>query len=395
MGKPPPDRPLVFKFGGACFIGLDDYATVADYILARMHERRSAVVIVSAMSGTTGTLRDTQRALLPDPPPELSAPLLATADSVSSILLATALHRRGARVRALGANELGMTADGIADRARLADTDPAPLSAALSSCDIVVIPGGQAADHQGRTVMLGRNSSDLTAVAAAVALNAECCEIYSDVPGVCTADPHLFPDARVVPRLGYAAARAIADAGAKVLHPRSVELAELHDLPIICRSRPPEARHGTTISGDDRVPIVVTDSRARVWWCPDDASYHRVRHHLAGRNGVRYLTVNHEDGRHVVVPGEWALPGDGQADLSEIVRPGLYLVSVVGGPEEPERYLVEPSRLAELVAAVHTHCRPGTYRIPGPKRRSPLSGILSGSPPRVPKSPPDSADETG
>src|SRR6185437_9731342 len=127
----------------------------------------------------------------------------------------------------------------------------------------------------------GRNSSDLSAVATAIALNADCCEIFSDVPGVFTADPYLLPEAQIIPEVGYRTARRMSRAGAKVLHPVAIELAERHGLPIVCRTRPPDGMVGTTISGNGVPAIILADTRTAVWAFNDIAELERARDRLS------------------------------------------------------------------------------------------------------------------
>lgn len=376
-----PERPLVFKFGGACFLDLADYRTVAAYIAGRLEGSRRIVAVVSAMSGTTGTLQNAQRELNADPPPELAAALMLTADSVSAVLLATALHDIGVNARSIDAHDFGLTAKGSPDRAQVVRIDPAPLWSVLGQSEVVVVPGGQALDEQGRAVMLGRNSSDLSAVAAAVALNTERCEIYSDVPGVFTADPYLLPAARVISELGYGAARLMTRAGAKVLHPHAVELAERHGLPILCRSRPPAATHGTLISGTSAPVAIVADQRTDVWAFTHAADLEHVQARLAkehdGNQVNDPVVVDYEGTRHLAIPG-----GDPHGTAHRVCanlphRPHLRLITTVHGAHDPEYHLVPSSELAAETQRRHTLHYPETNDHRGEKPRSPLSGMLT------------------
>lgn len=192
--------PLVMKFGGSAFADLDGYRRTADYLRRRhVEDNRPVVVVVSAMSGTTGRLKEVQEELVPQASAEAAAMLLTTGETVSVALLASALDAVGLPAHALSAAETGLLAEGPADRGELVSVDPAGLVAALEGRAVAVVPGGQAVNAAERTVMLGRNSSDLTAVAIAGSLGCERCELFSDVPGVCTADPHVVPAASVIP----------------------------------------------------------------------------------------------------------------------------------------------------------------------------------------------------
>ncbi|MEC3956376.1 hypothetical protein VMT65_25280 [Nocardia sp. CDC153] len=262
----------VVKFGGSCFIDLDDYTAVAGYLAALVSadgpSNRRAVAVVSAMSGTTGRLLEAARTL----DPGLRAPaqdhILATGEMVSASFLRAALDARGCAATDLWAGQNGLGSDGQATRARIISMDPRPLLDALRAHRVVVVAGGQATDATGRVTMLGRNSSDLTAVAIAAMLGVDRCEIFSDVPGVFTADPHLVPAAQLMPELSYRQCAAMSLAGAKVLHHDSVRMAEAHGVRIECRALTPGdvggalvAATGTVVgTGSGRV-AVVTDRR--------------------------------------------------------------------------------------------------------------------------------------
>ncbi|MYS23297.1 hypothetical protein GTW78_24840, partial [Streptomyces sp. SID4948] len=156
--------------------------------------------------------------------------------------------RRGALGRGLRGDGGRPRGPGRGQRA-----DPAPLRAALRDVPVLVLPGGQAADAHGRTVMLGRNSSDLTAVVVAAALGSPVCELFSDVPGVCSADPHTVPGARTLPRLDYATVRRLSHGGAKVVHEAAVDWAERTGTLLHCRAFPPRGDDATLI-GPEQAP---------------------------------------------------------------------------------------------------------------------------------------------
>jgi aspartate kinase len=401
MGPLGPDRPQVFKFGGACFLNLNDYQTVARYIAGRLPDSGRIVAVVSAMSGVSGNLQKAQQGLdshsqSHSPVPEtLTAGLMATADRVSAILLATALSDLGVKAGTLEPAQGGMSAAGAANRAHLTRLDPAPLWVALTENDVVVLAGGEAVDDRSHVVTLGRNSSDLSAVAAAVTLNAPCCEIFSDVPGVFTADPFLLPEAQLISELSYAAAMRMSRAGAKVLHPGALEMASQQELPIICRTRPPGAERGTLIAGTDAPAMVIADTRTAVWSFRDDVELDRVRRRLADEQfdeqDTRSVVVDYEGVRHLVFPG-----GDpyGIAERCCSFIPqvtGLRLITTVLGDQEPERVLVtEEELLPEAHRRHHLHYPEAKSKPRGEKHRSSMSQILLES---APDGTPDEASE--
>ncbi|MFI7291969.1 hypothetical protein ACIBRY_35830 [Streptomyces anulatus] len=260
-------RPLVLKFGGSAFADLDGYHRVARYLVGRSgEERRPLVVVVSAMSGTTGRLQQTLDAVSADPPAAAAAMLLTTGETVSVALLAAALHAEGLSACPVPAAGAGLLAEGHGDRAELTSAAPAALSGVLADCQVAVVPGGQAVDRAGRTVMLGRNSSDLSAAALAAALGSGTCELFSDVPGVCTADPYLVPEARTLSRISYEGVRRMSRHGAKVVHEHAVDRAGRAGVRLWCRPFPWSGPPGDgTVVGEGPEAAVVVVHKDDVW----------------------------------------------------------------------------------------------------------------------------------
>jgi aspartate kinase len=283
--------PLVLKFGGSAFLTPDGYIRVARYVSGRTAAaRRPAVVVVSAMSGTTGRLKETLGRITSDPPQDAAALLLTSGEVVSVALMTAALARTGASAVPISAADTGLRGDGPASDARLRAVDPGPLRRALAERGLAVVPGGQAVDESGRILLLGRNSSDLSAVALAGALGADTCELFSDVPGVCTADPFLVPQARLIERISFAGIRRMAVLGAKVVHGSAVTWAERTGVRIRCRPlSTAEAEPGPgTVIGDGPAPGAVVAARL-------------------GRSAFR-ISALWLDGResHVLTPGDRA-----------------------------------------------------------------------------------------
>ncbi|MEU7132513.1 hypothetical protein [Streptomyces sp. NPDC046261] len=250
--------PLVLKFGGAAFAELDGFARVARHVAARSAAGQPVVVVVSAMSGTTGRLQETLERIAPDPPARAAAMLLTSGETVSVALLTAALGAAGVSASAVPAAATGLLGEGPPQCAELVRADPGPLCAALAALPVAVVPGGQAVDAGGRTVMLGRNSSDLSAVALAGALGAPVCELFSDVPGVCTADPRLVPAARTLAGVDYATVARMSGHGAKVVHARAVAWARRTGVLLHCRPLPPLEGEGTRVGeGPASAAVVV------------------------------------------------------------------------------------------------------------------------------------------
>ncbi|MFI9236785.1 hypothetical protein [Streptomyces sp. NPDC053079] len=250
--------PLVLKFGGAAFAELDGFTRVARHVAGRAAAGQPVVVVVSAMSGTTGRLQETLDHLAPDPPAPAAAMLLTSGETVSVALLTAALDAAGVPAGAVPAAGTGLLGEGRPHHAELLRADPAPLCAALAAHPVAVVPGGQGVDADGRTVMLGRNSSDLSAVALAGALGAPVCELFSDVPGVCTADPRLVPAARTLADVDYATVARMSHHGAKVVHTRAVDWARRAGVLLHCRPLPPLEGEGTRVGrGPASAAVVV------------------------------------------------------------------------------------------------------------------------------------------
>lgn len=299
--------PLVLKFGSSSLTDPASLSLVAGYVADRVRrERRPAVVVVSAMSGTTGQLRGLLSAVNPGAPPVLAATLLTTAETVSVALLAAAVTAAGLPAQHLLADKLGLCASGPADHAVLEFVDSDGVRPALAEAPVVVVPGGQAVDVDGHTVMLGRNSSDLTAAVLAASLNAPVCELYSAVPGVCTADPHLVPEAGVLPRVPYRSMRLLARAGAKVLPEDAVAYAEDAGFELHCCSLPPDGRRASVIATGPPVAAVALSHREELVGFGDRFGRARAQRDLAARGieavpadveGVPLLAVSSCSGR--------------------------------------------------------------------------------------------------
>lgn len=372
--------PVVLKFGGACLLDPDDFAAVADYVQRRVGRHLRAVVVVSAMSGASGAISELMEDLNDDAPPAARALAMASADQLSAALLALTLDGLGVATRVLGPSQTGLVGAGYATHGRLIRCDGEPVHEALRTHQVVVVPGGHGTDEAGNPMMFGRNSSDLSAVALATAAGALRCEIFSDVPGVYTADPALVPEARPVPEASYRFAGDLTEGGAKVLHPDAVALARRHDLIVVFRGRPPGAVSLTTMSrsGTWR-PAVTAHARGGVWSFPDAADAHSAREALRGQ-GLEAL----QSGHCLVVE-----PGVPRAALPVVRERGtetnLRLVTVLRGENlPPERHLVPDEILGQTVREHHRRLYPDALApaalapaaLAAPRARSPYSRVL-------------------
>ncbi|MDI3389989.1 aspartate kinase [Streptomyces sp. B-S-A8] len=316
-------RPVaVLKFGGSSFRTLASYGQLAEALSRRVAEDGTRlVVVVSGRPGETEQFRERLNQVNRHPEDETVAGLLTLADTVGAQLLATALHREGRTATVLAGHQLGLVTDSAFMWARLEHTDPEPLRAALHDNEVVVVPGGQAADKQGRPTWLGKNSSDLSAVAVAAAVGAGACEIHSDVDGIYSSDPHLVTGAQLLAEVSYNTAALMSLYGAKVLHRRAVRLAQRNRIEIVCRyNRAPFPAGSVIGSAGSSVAAVVLNQRSTALRYPTDelADQAFAVFHGANIDVVRltsgplvaitggFVDLPEFQRRNGIVPGEYA-----------------------------------------------------------------------------------------
>ncbi|MEU0369802.1 aspartate kinase [Streptomyces sp. NPDC006283] len=304
--------PAVLKFGGSSFRTLAAYGDLAEALERRFHDDGTKlVVVVSGQPGETEQFRERLSQVNPHPEDETVAGLLTLADTIGAQLLATAVHRRGLRSTVLAGHQLGLVTNSSFMWARLERTDPAPLRAALRDNDVVVVPGGQAADELGRPTWLGKNSSDLSAVAVAAAVGASRCEIHSDVDGIYSTDPHLVSGTRLLKEVSYNTAALMSLYGAKVLHRRAVRLAQKHRVEIACRLNRAPFPVGSVIgTAGSSVAAVVLNQRSVALRYDTDELADRA---FQAFHGANIDTIRLTSGPLVAVVG-------GFVDLAEFQR---------------------------------------------------------------------------
>ena len=216
---------IVQKFGGSSLADLGRLRHVARMCLERRRGAEELVVVVSAMGGETDVLTDRAHAFAASPAPRELDALVTTGEQQAAALLVLAMEELGLEAVSLTGWQAGILTDCRYGEAEIRLIAPGRLREELSRGRVPVVTGFQGVCRRGDVTSLGRGGSDTTAVALAAALEAECCEIYSDVDGVYTADPRHLPEARRLERVDFRDMLALARAGAQVLHPRSVELA--------------------------------------------------------------------------------------------------------------------------------------------------------------------------
>jgi aspartate kinase len=239
---------VVQKYGGSSVADADKIKKVARRIAAAKDKGDDVVAVVSAMGDTTDELVELAYSVTDQPSEREFDVLLSTGEIVSSTLLAMALRAMGYEAISLSGAQAGIRTDAVYSRARIVGVDPERIVRELDKGRIVIVAGFQGVTEEMDTTTLGRGGSDTTAVALAVSLGAETCQIYTDVEGVYTADPRIVPGARKLDEIGYEEMLELASYGAKVMHPRAVELGELFNMPILVASSFND-RPGTLIHG--------------------------------------------------------------------------------------------------------------------------------------------------
>lgn len=230
-------KPVVEKYGGTSVGNIERVRAVAERVAQTYRAgRRKLAVVVSAQAGETNRLLNLLQQVSPNPPAEAYDMALASGEQVSVALLSAALSDIGIGAVPLLGYQLGIKTTGLHTKARIQSIDRAKMESVWEQGKIAVVAGFQGINDRQEITTLGRGGSDTSAVALAVAVGAEYCEINTDVAGVFTADPRMVAGARVIDRLDYEVALEMASLGSKVLHPRCVELGKKWSMPIWVRS---------------------------------------------------------------------------------------------------------------------------------------------------------------
>lgn len=243
---------IVQKYGGSSVGNLDRIHHVADKVIKTKQLGHDVVVVVSAMYGETDRLIQLASALTQQPEPREYDVLIATGEQVSMALLSMALNAKQCPARSFTGSQVGIQTDHVHTKARILEVKTDLIKHELAQGRVVVIAGFQGVNAHGDITTLGRGGSDTTGVAIAAALKADECQIYTDVAGVYTTDPHLVPEATLLPQISFEEMLELASLGAKVLQMRSVELASRHNMPVRVLSTFSDGA-GTLVTFEDKV----------------------------------------------------------------------------------------------------------------------------------------------
>jgi aspartate kinase len=247
---------VVQKYGGSSVSDADRIRRVAERIVRTHKEGHDVVVVVSAMGDTTDDLLDLAEQVSPAPPAREMDMLLTAGERISNALVAMAIHSLGAQARSFTGSQAGMVTTPKHGDARILQVNPHRLQEALGEGSIVLVAGFQGVSQSTKDVTtLGRGGSDTTAVALAAALEADVCEIYTDVDGIFSADPRIVADAQLIDRITYEEMLEMAACGAKVLHLRAVEYARRYNVPLRVRSSYND-KPGSLVTGSiEEIPL--------------------------------------------------------------------------------------------------------------------------------------------
>ncbi|MEU1548905.1 MULTISPECIES: aspartate kinase [Nocardia] len=247
---------VVQKYGGSSVATAERIRRVAERIVETKKQGHDVVVVCSAMGDTTDELLDLAQQVAPSPPAREMDMLLTSGERISNALVAMAIHSLGAEARSFTGSQAGVITTGAHGNAKIIDVTPGRVRAALDEGLVVLVAGFQGVSQDSRDVTtLGRGGSDTTAVALAAALQADVCEIYTDVDGVFTADPRIVPDAQRLEQVSYEEMLELAACGAKVLMLRCVEYARRYNVPVHVRSSYTD-KQGTYVYGSmEDIPL--------------------------------------------------------------------------------------------------------------------------------------------
>jgi aspartate kinase len=243
----------VLKFGGTSVGTLERIQNVANIIKDIKNDGDDVIAVVSAMSGETNKLIEYAEHFSSSPASCEIDMLLSSGERVTSALLSIALNEQGYKTTSKCGREAGITTCDAHTKARIENIDTANMKNAISEGKIIIVAGFQGVTANGRVSTLGRGGSDLTAVAIAGAINADVCEIYTDVDGIYTTDPRIEPKAKKMDKISYDEMLELASLGAKVLQTRSVEMAKKLNVNLVSRSSFEPQTPGTLITKEENI----------------------------------------------------------------------------------------------------------------------------------------------
>ncbi len=261
-------KTIVQKYGGTCVSSPEKRMLVLERVKEALDEGYNVVVVVSAM-GRSGEpyATDTLKSLALETHPDISLReldlIMSCGEVISSVVMAAYLSENGIKSRACTGSQAGFLTNGCYSEAEVVDCQPAKLREVLNENFVPVVAGFQGVDAHGEINTLGRGGSDTTAVILGAALEAEKVEIFTDVSGIFTADPGLLKEAKVIQQITYGEVCQLAYEGAKVIHPRAVEVAMRNNVSVVVRDPENSSGTGTLITGESSIQSGNFSTRGR------------------------------------------------------------------------------------------------------------------------------------
>jgi len=237
---------IVMKFGGSSVGTPERMQRVAKRIMERQQAGNDIVVVVSAMGDTTDDLIDQSKQLTNNPPAREMDMLLSVGEQISIALLSMTIQELGGKATSFTGWQAGFVTEAVHGKAKITNISPDRVAKVLKAGNVAIVAGFQGMTEEGEITTLGRGGSDTTAVALAAAMNADVCEIYTDVDGVYSTDPRVVKNARKLNEISYDEMLELAHLGAAVLHPRAVEYAKHNNVQLVVRSSFTQ-NEGTTV----------------------------------------------------------------------------------------------------------------------------------------------------
>jgi len=244
---------IVMKFGGTSVANIERIQNVANIVEKKFKEGNKVVVVVSAMAGVTNDLVEKSKAISKNFSNSEYDVLLSSGEQVTSALLSAALIDRGLNARSMLGWQIPIVTEGQHKNSRIISVNSDIIKNYITNGHIIVVPGFQGVSDQMRISTIGRGGSDASAVALAKALDADRCEIYTDVEGVFTTNPDICKDAKKIEKISYDEMLEMASLGAKVMQSTSVQKAMMNDVEIFVKSTFAPEKSGTQITSDDKI----------------------------------------------------------------------------------------------------------------------------------------------
>ena len=334
---------VVQKFGGTSVADPQKIIAAARKAIARQQAGHQVVVVVSAMGHQTDVLVDLAKQISERPNAREMDMLLSTGEQVSVALFAMAIQSLGHKAVSLTGAQIGIRTDSTHTKARIRSISTDHLRKLLDEGSIVIAAGFQGIDQHGNITTLGRGGSDTTAVALAAVLDADLCEIYTDVEGVYTTDPRALPEARRLPSISYDEMLELASLGAGVMHPRSIEFAKKFGVKVLVRSSFKDAPGTLILSAEESsarpasgVALAKDEARITLENVPDQpGSSHALFSELAA-SGIAVDMIVQNVGQHGRADISFTVPADDLAEALDRSRKVAAALQATGVSHDAE-----------------------------------------------------------